>query len=333
MGDETVRSRFRKVMAGQMPADRLPRLEWAGWWDKTILRWQEEGLPKDLQLYDIKRYFGLDVNYQLWFSQFSEMPPKCDDEGGLIRTEEDYERLLPLMYPDPVPFDRDLWRQYAEEQQRDEVICWISLSGFFWWPRVLLGIKPHLLAFYDQPELMHRINRDQVCYMRRCISAFCEICVPDFMTFGEDMSYNHGPMISKQAFDEFMAPYYREIIPLLKEYDITCLIDSDGQIEPLIPWFAEVGLEGILPLERMAGVDVQRVRSEHPDWRMVGAFDKTVMHRGEEAVRREFERLLPVMRSGYFVPSVDHQTPPEVSLEDYRLYVQLLAEYTRRACE
>jgi uroporphyrinogen-III decarboxylase len=64
---------------------------------------------------------------------------------------------------------------------------------------------------------------------------------------------------------------------------------------------------------------------------MIGAFDKTVMHLGEARMRQEFERLLPVMRSGGYIPSVDHQTPPEVSLEDYRLYVRLLKEYAQMA--
>ena len=31
----------------------------------------------------------------------------------------------------------------------------------------------------------------------------------DFMTFGEDMSYNNGPMLSKECFDTFLLPYYR----------------------------------------------------------------------------------------------------------------------------
>lgn len=329
---ETVRDSFRKVMSGEMPQKRLPCLEWAGWWDQTITRWQGEGLPDGLGLYDIKRHFGLDVNYQVWFSQFQDSPEVLE-HGGYIRNEADYERLLPLLYPDPVPFDREQWRQWAQEQARGEVICWFSLSGFFWWPRVLFGIEPHLLAFYDQPELMHRINRDQLAYLQRCIESFCAVCTPDFMTFAEDMSYNHGPMIGKGLFDEFMAPYYRQIIPQLKARGIICLIDSDGQIEPLIPWFEEVGLEGILPLERMAGVDVNRIRQNHPQWRMIGGFDKTVMHLGETALRAEFERLLPAIKAGYFIPSVDHQTPPGVSLADYRLYCRLLQEYLAQVCQ
>ena len=37
---------------------------------------------------------------------------------------------------------------------------------------------------------------------------------------------------------------------------------------------------------------------------MVGGYDKTLMHRGEPAMRAEFERLGPVMRQGGFIPSV-----------------------------
>jgi len=60
----------------------------------------------------------------------------------------------------------------------------------------------------------------------------------------------------------------------------------------------------------------------------VGHFDKMVMDKGKEAMRKEFERLLPLMRSGGFIPSVDHQTPPHVTFDQYRLFRRLLDEYT-----
>lgn len=46
-------------------------------------------------------------------------------------------------------------------------------------------------------------------------------------------------------------------------------------------------------------------------------------------MRAEFERLMPVMKTGGFIPSVDHQTPPAVSMEQYRLSLRLLDEYAR----
>ncbi len=324
------RERFLAVLNGELPDDRLPIMEWATWWDLTIQRWRNEGLPPELDWTAIKTYFGLDMDLQLWFPQPGG-PIKPKGEGYWIEDAADYEAIREHLYPWPPYFDADAWRGHQRRQQNGEVVLWITLNGFFWWPRVLFGIEPHLFAFYDQPELMHRINADQAHYMLRCLERMAEVFVPDFMTFAEDMSYNHGPMISKEQFDEFLAPYYRRVVPWLREHGIAVLVDSDGDVEPLIPWLESVGILGILPLERMAGVDVNRVRANHPEWIMIGGFDKTVMHLGEGPIRREFERLMPAMRSSRFIPSVDHQTPPGVSIEDYRLYLRLLAEYAEVA--
>jgi uroporphyrinogen-III decarboxylase len=157
--------------------------------------------------------------------------------------------------------------------------------------------------------------------------------VPDFMTFAEDLSYNHGPMLSGKQFDEFIASYYKEILPILSSKGIVPFVDTDGNVSEPMEWFLGIGVEGFLPLERMAGVDIAALRQKHPSVKMIGAFDKTVMHLGEDAMRAEFDRLLPVMRQGGFIPSVDHQTPPDVSLDNYKICVKLLKQYCKMACE
>jgi hypothetical protein len=327
----TPRQRFVAAMSGK-PADRLPVIEWAPWWDLTIERWRAEGLPADLDDAGIKRFFGLDVDYRLRLRHMAPgvTHPGLRSHGFGIESMADYERVRPGFYPRQVPFDRELWKRRAEEHARGEVITWITVDGFFWWPRELFGVEQHLFAFYDQPEVMHRINQDLVDDIHHILDEVTRIDVPDFIAFAEDMSYNHGPMLSRSMFDTFLAPYYRQITPRLKQMGILIIVDSDGDVEPMIPWLREVGAEGILPLERMAGVDVNRVRHNHPDWRMIGGFDKMVMHLGEAAIRAEFQRLMPAMRTGYYIPSVDHQTPPAVSVEQYRLYVRLFHEYARK---
>jgi len=97
----------------------------------------------------------------------------------------------------------------------------------------------------------------------------------------------------------------------------------------MIPWLESVGVQGVLPLERQAGVDGDKLREQYPKFDLIGHYDKMVMPHGEEAMREEFERLGPLMRKGGFIASVDHQTPPGVSLEQYRIYLRLLEEYTR----
>jgi uroporphyrinogen-III decarboxylase len=241
-----------------------------------------------------------------------------------------YQKLKEHLYPE-VSFDKERIKGFAKKQGQGEMVVWITLEGFFWFPRTLLGIEPHLYAFYDLPEVMHAINQDLVEHEIRCLDQFCAICTPDFMTFAEDLSYNHGPMISEKLFEEFIAPYYRKIVPHLRRRGIITIVDSDGDIKDMVSWFTRVGVDGFLPLERQAGNDVAALRRNHPKLRMIGGYDKMVMSKDERAMRAEFERLLPVMRQGGYIPSVDHQTPPGVSLENYRIYLRLLKEYCVKA--
>ena len=329
----TNRERVKAVLNGQKPADRLPVVEWASWWDKTVFNWQEKNPEIILDSQKLFTYFGLDSLTQFWVSpRGAEVPQPKSHGAPLLETEEEFKAMLPHLFPEE---DLKVLRQNLMKAKpihdAGDTAVWFTLEGFFWFPRTLFGIENHLYAFYDYPELMHEMNRRLADFHLKTIEVIYDVLTPEFMTFAEDMSYNHGPMLSKECYDEFMKPYYEKVIPSIKAQGTKVLIDTDGDVQPLIPWFQEVGIEGVLPLERQAGVDVNFIRENYPEWIMIGGYDKTVMHLGEEAMRKEFERIFPAMCSGRYIPSVDHQTPPDVTEENYRIYVKLLKEYAQKA--
>ena len=322
--------RFRAVMNFQA-VDRLPRWEWAMWWDQTIDRWHGEGLPRELrcsQVFDIARYFGLDPYQQFWFSTTDATIEATQHHvEGMVSNMDDYRRIRPQLFPDHDSAIRGM-SSWAARQERGEAVVWATLEGFFWFPRTLMGFEKLMYAYADEPKLLHQINQDLLEFNFRLLDRILPVCVPTFMTIAEDMSYNHGPMISKSTFDEFVVPHYRQLLPRLQERQIPMIMDTDGDVTLLVPWLKELGIAGVPPLERQAGVDGLKLRQQFPDFLFIGHFDKMTMNRGEQAMRAEFERLRPMMRAGGFIPSVDHQTPPGVSLDQYRSYLRLLDEYT-----
>lgn len=321
--------RFRAVMDFQ-PVDRLPRWEWAMWWDLTLNRWHDEGLPAKLTgVFEIAEYFGLDPYQQFWFSTTDATIEATQHhiEGG-VADMDDYMRVRPHLFPDHRRAIEAM-APWAARQADGEAVVWITLEGFFWFPRTLMGFSQVSLAFYDQPELLHRMNQDLADFNLRLIEAVGRTCRPTFVTLAEDMSYNNGPMISERHFDEFIAPYYRQIVPQLAELGAKVIVDTDGDVTRMVPWLRREGIDGVLPLERQAGVDGLALREQFPDLAMVGHYNKMVMPHGETAMEAEFERLAPLMRRGGFIPSVDHQTPPGVSLAQYRTYLGQLERHTR----
>lgn len=81
---------------------------------------------------------------------------------------------------------------------------------------------------------MHRINQDLLVFNKKIVDEICALLDADILCIAEDMSYNGRPMISKESYDEFLLPYYKELVPYAKTKRKTVFIDTDGNVDPMI---------------------------------------------------------------------------------------------------
>lgn len=58
----------------------------------------------------------------------------------------------------------------------------------------------------------------------------------------------------------------------------------------------------------------------------IGAYNKLCIAEGRDAIDKEFERIMPVIRLGGFIPGCDHQVASSASLENYMYYINRLKE-------
>ena len=94
-----MRKNFKAVLDFKKP-EKLPIVEWAGWWDKTVERWRDDGLPQEMETnLDITKYLGLDIHHQYWLN-----PQKSID------------------------CHRDNIIASVKQQQNDEIIIWLTLE-------------------------------------------------------------------------------------------------------------------------------------------------------------------------------------------------------------
>lgn len=235
--------------------------------------------------------------------------------------------------------DRELAAYYTDEKiakaysplraghQRGDYSIRMNIEGFFWTPRELLGIEPHLYAFYDQPEMLHDMNGYILKVYLEKLTKVLDIIPADVLYIMEDLSGKNGAMISPGLFDEFVGSYYKKLIPVLKSKGVRhVFVDTDGDFKKLIPNFIETGVEGFLPMDVNAGMDIVAVRKEFPKLKFIGAYNKLCIAEGKDAIDREFERILPVIRQGGYIPGADHQVAPSTSLENYMYYIKRLKE-------
>ena len=51
---------------------------------------------------------------------------------------------------------------------------------------------------------------------------------------------------------------------MLEELNIIPIVDTDGDVTKMVPWLQNIGLDGVLPLERQANVDGNSLRKPFP---------------------------------------------------------------------
>jgi len=246
----------------------------------------------------------------------------------------DFEKLKPRLDPSTPGRFPENWKEVTRKlSQRNSILALGRTEiSFFGWHRDLIGVKNLCTSYYDQPELVHAISRHHVRFLKELYSKIMSDMEFDFIFMWEDMCYKNGLMISPGLIREFMLPYYREIIDFFKSVgDHKILVDSDGDVRKLIPLFTEAGVDGMLPFECVAGMDIRGIREEFPDLIIAGGIDKREVAKGRKFIDKELEGKLPFMfkHRGY-IPTLDHHVPPEISFEDFQYYLRKVREIYKK---
>ena len=255
-----------------------------------------------------------------------KMPMYLDHPVKDRASWEDYKKRLDPHTPERWPSD---WKAYVEKMNgRDEPMM-LHVGSFFGFLREWTGLERLLLMFYDDPNLIEDMM-EQICYLEtECVRLALKDIRVDGAMFWEDMAFKTGPLISPDMFRKFMMPRYRRLTDLLRSSGVDIIfVDSDGNLNELIPLWLESGINFCWPLECAAGNDAVALRKKYgKNFILGGNIDKRALLKGKQAIRDEVMSKVPfLLESGGYFPSVDHLVPPDVTLESYRYLINTLRE-------
>ena len=153
---------------------------------------------------------------------------------------------------------------------------------------------------------------------------------PDLYNFSEDIAYKNGPLVSPSIFKEFFAPRYKKIINHVKRKGIKIfIIESDGNLEALLPQLIECGINVNIPVEAASGMDLSKLIKEYgKDMAWIGGIDKRCIAAGKDAIKKELEtKISYIKESGGCIPTIDGDIAIDTSLENFKFYIELKSKY------
>lgn len=230
--------------------------------------------------------------------------------------------------------EMDKYLPVAVEKAGQGMFVGQSVVGGYMYLRSLIGPEQLLYMVYDNPELVHACMQQWFTLADNIIARHQQYLSFDELFIGEDICYNHGPLISPDMIREFLVPYYQQLLTNMrrrqidKSRHIGFQVDTDGFCEPVIDLYRELGMTHMSPFEVASNCDVIRTGEKYPDLRISGGVDKRILAQGPDAIDRMIDRIFPVMQKrGGYLPTCDHGVPEEVSLKNYMHFRKRCLEF------
>lgn len=270
------RNRIFSALERKEP-DRVPSLEWSI--DSRVI----DAIYPGGSYFDFLEWIDLDAVMLGYMTSLSGQPKNVRKEykfkdkwgvtriytgeaiaypiEGVIHSEEDLKSYIP---PDPNAQDAlGLFPELVKKFKGKKAIIWENRDVFSN-PRYLRGTENLLLDFYSNPNFAHEMIQMALSYeiefVRRAIKAGAEIVM-----LGDDYAYNSGPMISPKHFKEFLLPGLKKMVSVVHDAGAYCVKHTDGNIMKIIDMIVETGIDGLNPIDPIAGMDIAEVKKKYGD--------------------------------------------------------------------
>ena len=172
--------------------------------------------------------------------------------------------------------------------------------------RAALGLEFFSYISVDEPGLISEyMELYTECEVRKIHAIADRRLSPCALTAG-DIAMKGRLLHSPEWLIQEFFPKLKRLIEAWHEHDIKCLFHSDGYVMEVMPNLIEAGIDGLNPIETVAGMDLETVKKSFGDRIFIaGGIDMSqLLSNGTpDQVRKECERAIEIASPGYFIGS------------------------------
>jgi hypothetical protein len=136
-----------------------------------------------------------------------------------------------------------------------------------------VGMQRFSYLLADEPALIEEWLEARLQAELRRVAAIADPrWIPIALTY-DDIAYKHGPLFSPAWLRRAWVPGLKRLVDAWHSRDTICLFHSDGNLWPVLDDLVGAGIDGLNPLEVLAGMTVRKVRQRYPGLFLTGGID------------------------------------------------------------
>jgi len=180
--------------------------------------------------------------------------------SGPIRSEEDLDAYEP---PDPEASWRlEKLEEYVREFKGRKAIVFLGHDSFEFSHYLVGGMSRLFTLYVKDPKLVKRLADIVSEYKLRVMERAAEAGA-DVLLTGDDYANKKGPLMSPDQFREFVLPGLTRAVQTSHRLGVPFIKHTDGNLWRIMDSIVGSGIDGLDPLEPVAGMDIGRVKREY----------------------------------------------------------------------
>jgi uroporphyrinogen decarboxylase len=178
-----------------------------------------------------------------------------------IKTYDDLKTYQP---PDPnLPQRLGNLKRVVNQYKGEKAIIFAQRASFMW-SAYIRGMDNLLVDFLSAPDFAHELL-DKVLdvHIKSVINAIK--AGADTILLVDDYASNQGLLFSPVIFKDFILPRLKKIIQVIHENGAKVIKHSDGNVLQIIDMLIEAGIDGLHPIDPIAGMDISKIKQKYGD--------------------------------------------------------------------
>ena len=114
------------------------------------------------------------------------------------------------------------------------------------------------------PNLVDRLNEVVRGYYLQYVKNLIDAGI-DILIESADWAFTNGPMVSPKHTERFITPLLKEIVQYCHSRGVPCLKHTDGNIWSIFDLIIETGVDGVHPIDPLAGMDLGEAKARYGD--------------------------------------------------------------------
>jgi uroporphyrinogen-III decarboxylase len=258
-----------------------------------------------------------------------ESRPFDDLRGYRVWAERDISRARAWKPDGPYV---EMYRKYMEKHRAglgDDTVIIVESDCGLENPRDKAGVELFTYLAADEPELVREwitvLNEREI----RRAKAIADPELAPIMLVYTDIACKSGPLHTPTWLRREFFPLVKRLVDVYHERGVACIFHSDGNLNAVLDDLVATGIDGLNPIEKLAGMSIADVRSRFPRLVIAGGIDVSqLLTLGTpEQVRAECRAAIDATAGMGFLMGSTTELLPQVKVDNLLAMLEVARTY------